>query len=162
MNKQIINNVLATDSNTGSLILRVTLGVIFIAHGAQKLFGWFGGYGLEATGQWMASVGLEPGFLMALAAGLVEFGGGVALIFGVLTRLSALALAGAMAIALFAVHLPNGFFMATNGYEFALALLAASISLVFTGAGRASLDGIIVKRLANGESQTVSNSTVEA
>lgn len=161
MNKQTIKNVLATDRSTGSLILRLTLGVIFIAHGAQKLFGWFGGYGLEATGQWMASVGLEPGFLMALAAGLVEFGGGVALIFGVLTRLSALALAGAMAIALFAVHLPNGFFMATNGYEFALALLAASVSLVFTGAGRASLDGIIVKRLANGESQTVSNSTVE-
>jgi putative oxidoreductase len=67
--------LLATDAGWGTLALRLTAGAIFVAHGAQKLFGWFGGYGLEGTGQWMQSIGLAPGYLMALLAGAAEFFG---------------------------------------------------------------------------------------
>jgi len=143
MNKQLINTVLATDNSYASLILRIPTGIIFIAHGAQKLFGSFGGYGLEGTGQWMASIGLEPGYLMALAAGSAEFFGGIALLIGLLVRPAAAALAFAMLVALFAVHYSNGLFMSNNGYEFALALTAISASLVFSGAGALSADRVL-------------------
>ena len=82
----MIKRILETNNQWASLSLRVPLGVIFIAHGAQKLFGWFGGYGLEGTGTFMASQGLEPGYLMALLAGSAEFFGGIALILGSLVR----------------------------------------------------------------------------
>ena len=78
--------ILDTTNQLSPLILRLPLGVIFSAHGAQKLFGWFGGYGLEGTGQFMASMGLNPGILMAALAGSAEFFGGIALIVGLLTR----------------------------------------------------------------------------
>ncbi|HMU65598.1 MAG TPA: DoxX family protein, partial [Cellvibrionaceae bacterium] len=100
----------------------------------------FGGYGLEGTGQFMASMGLNPGVLMAALAGSVEFFGGLALLLGLLTRPAAALLAFTMLVALVSVHLPNGLFMANNGYEFALALLAASVSLVISGGGSLSLD----------------------
>ena len=136
----IVQRVLATDDSLAPLALRLPAGVIFAAHGAQKLFGWFGGYGLEGTGQWMASIGLTPGFLMAFLAGGSEFIGGLALILGLLVRPSALVLAFTMLVAIVKVHLGKGLFMANNGYEFGLALLAISIALVFAGAGRVSLD----------------------
>lgn len=120
--------------------LRVGGGIIFAAHGAQKLFGWFGGYGLEGTGQFFDSVGLPPGYLMALLAGAAEFFGGLALILGLLVRPAAASLAFAMLVAIFSVHFSKGFFMDKGGYEYALALFAVSVSLVFSGAGRASLD----------------------
>jgi putative oxidoreductase len=123
----------------------VPTGIIFAAHGAQKLFGWFGGYGIEGTGQWMASQGLEPGWLMATLAGSAEFFGGIALIAGLLTRPAAAVAAFTMLIALLSVHLGNGFFLGTNGIEFALALLAATTALVFQGGGAASVDGQLVK-----------------
>lgn len=122
------------------LFLRIPVGIIFIAHGAQKLFGLFGGYGLEGTGQWMASIGLEPGYLLALLAGSAEFFGGIALLIGLFTRPAAAILAVTMLVAIFSVHVANGLFMANNGYEFALALLAICISLVFSGAGKFALD----------------------
>lgn len=75
----LIKTLIKTDANVGSLIFRVPVGTIFAAHGAQKLFGWFGGYGLEGTAQWLASVGIEPGYLMAVLSGSAEFFGGVAL-----------------------------------------------------------------------------------
>ena len=125
--------------------IRVAFGTVFIAHGAQKLFGWWGGYGLEATGQWMASIGLQPGFTMAMLAGGVEFFGGLALIFGLLTRPIALVSSVLMLIALTVVHWSNGFFISANGYEFALALLAMSLSLTITGSGRISLDAFFRK-----------------
>jgi len=125
--------------------IRVAFGTVFIAHGAQKLFGWWGGYGLEATGQWMASIGLQPGFPMAVLAGGVEFFGGLALIFGLLTRPIALVSSVLMLIALTVVHWSNGFFISANGYEFALALLAMSLSLTITGSGRISLDAFFRK-----------------
>ncbi len=139
----LIQRITQTDSTLAALPLRLIAGFIFMAHGAQKLFGWFGGYGLEATGQWMASIGLEPGFLMALLAGSAEFFGGLALILGVLTRPASLVLAVTMLVAIFSVHFENGLFMSNNGYEFGLALFAISLGLVFTGGGRYSLDARI-------------------
>lgn len=115
--------------------------------GAQKLFGWFGAYGLEGTGQWMASIGLEPGFLMALLAGAAEFFGGLALILGLLTRPAALVSAFTMVVAIFSVHASNGLFMTNNGYEFALSLLAATAALTALGGGRFAFDNALAAKL---------------
>jgi putative oxidoreductase len=145
-NTPFLTRVLATEAGWGTLALRVVAGVIFTAHGAQKLFGWFGGYGLEGTGQWMDSIGLAPGYLMALLAGAAEFFGGLALIAGLFVRPAAIALAVAMVVAIFAVHIDKGLFMANNGYEFALALLAIAASLAVTGAGRGSVDRLLAQR----------------
>jgi putative oxidoreductase len=141
--KVIINNITSTNSGLDTLAPRIAAGAIFAAHGAQKLFGWFSGYGLEATAGWMASIGIEPGMLMAILAGSAEFFGGLLLIAGLLTRPAALALTFTMVVALVTVHLDNGFFMANNGYEFALALLAISVGLVFRGGGSLSVDRLI-------------------
>lgn len=146
MSTQLINRVFATNSSWAALALRIPVGIIFVAHGAQKLFGWFGGYGLEGTGQWMDSIGLSPGYLMALMAGGAEFLGGLALIIGLLVRPASAVLAFAMLIAIFSVHIGNGLFMSNNGYEFGLALLAASVSLVFSGGGRASVDALLARQ----------------
>ncbi len=147
MNKQTLKALLTSNAGFAALVLRVPVGIILAAHGAQKLFGWFGGYGLEGTGQWMASIGLEPGFLMALLAGSAEFFGGLALIFGLLTRPAAAVSAFTMVIAIFSVHFVNGLFMSNNGYEFALTLFAATLALTFQGAGRLSLDNLLAKKL---------------
>src|SRR5438045_4583411 len=95
----LIQRVLGTNAGWGTLALRVPVGIIFAAHGAQKLFGWFGGYGLAGTGQWMDSIGLAPGALMALLAGSAEFFGGLAIIAGLLVRPAAASLAVAMIVA---------------------------------------------------------------
>lgn len=142
-----IKDIITPGQQWSSLVLRVPLGIIFMAHGAQKLFGWFGGYGLEGTGQWMASIGLQPGYLMALAAGSGEFFGGLLLLLGLLTRPAALVLAFTMVVAIFAVHIGNGLFMSNNGYEFGLALLAGAAALVLSGGGRWSLDAAVAKQL---------------
>ncbi|WP_286237628.1 DoxX family protein [Neptuniibacter halophilus] len=148
MNNALIKNIVSSNAGLAALALRIPIGIIFIAHGAQKLFGAFGGYGLEGTGQWMASIGLEPGYLMALMAGSAEFFGGIALLIGLLVRPAAAALAIAMLVAIFAVHFANGLFMSNNGYEFGLALLAASVSLLFSGAGKLSVDALIENKLS--------------
>ena len=96
----------------------------------------------------MASIGLDPGYFMALMAGSAEFFGGLLLLIGLLTRPAALVLAVTMLVAIFTVHFANGLFMANNGYEFGLALLAASVSLVFSGAGKLALDSLLAKQLA--------------
>jgi putative oxidoreductase len=140
----LVKKTLVSNAGWESLILRVPIGLILAAHGSQKLFGWFGGYGLEGTRQWMASVGLNPGFLMALLAGSAEFFGGVALILGLLTRPAAAISAVTMLVALFWVHWGKGFFLDTHGIEYALALLSASTALAFIGGGRYSLDALIV------------------
>jgi len=139
----MVDRLLATSDRVGALALRIPVGVIFAVHGAQKLFGWFGGYGLEGTGQFFESVGLQPGYALALLAGAAEFFGGLALIVGLLVRPAAAALAFAMLIAVFAVHWSKGFFAASGGYEFALALFAASLALLFSGAGKLSVDRAI-------------------
>ena len=135
--------LLKTDAGFEALLLRVPVGIILAAHGAQKLFGWFGGYGLEGTGQWMGSIGLEPGYFMALLAGSGEFFGGLMLAFGFLTRLGAALNVVAMAVALFWVHFANGLFLSNNGYEYALALLAATASLLVMGGGKLSVDKVL-------------------
>ncbi len=140
MSKRLIDRLLATEAGFGPLALRIPVGIIFVAHGAQKLFGAFGGYGLEGTGQWMASIGLAPGVPMALLAGSAEFFGGLALMLGLLVRPAAAALAFAMLVAIFAVHIDKGLFLANNGYEFGLALLAVAVALTISGAGRVSVD----------------------
>lgn len=141
----MINKILSSKAGLSALVLRVPLGLVLAAHGAQKLFGWFGGYGLEGTGKWMASIGFEPGYLMALMAGSAEFFGGFALLIGLLTRPAALVTACTMLIAM-SVHLSNGLFVTNNGYEFALILLAACLSLVFQGAGKLSIDQLLVSK----------------
>lgn len=143
----LISTTLRTNDSWGPLVLRVVAGIIFAAHGAQKLFGWFGGHGLEGTGQWMASIGLQPGYLMALGAGSAEFFGGIALIIGLLTRPAAVVLAFTMLVAIFAVHFENGLFMSNNGYEFALSLLAMSVALAITGGGNASADRTLAAKI---------------
>lgn len=147
MNKQFLKSIFTSNNSVSSLVLRVPVGIILSAHGAQKLFAWFGGYGLEGTGQWMESIGLAPGFLMALLAGSAEFFGGLALIVGLLTRPAALVSAFTMVIAIFSVHAPNGLFMSNNGYEFALALLAATTALTIQGGGKLSIDTLISNKL---------------
>lgn len=158
MNKALIHRVLATDNSLTSLALRLPAAVIFVAHGAQKLFGSFGGYGLEGTGQWMASIGLEPGYLMALAAGSAEFFGGIALLIGLLTRPAAFVLAITMLVAIITVHLPNGLFMSNNGYEFGLTLLSISVALVFNGGGKLSLDRKLSDMVNTSRSSSLSSS----
>lgn len=146
MNISMLFNT-GNDHSLGTLVLRVGTGLTLAAHGAQKLFGWFGGYGLEATGQWMASIGITPGYLMALLAGSGEFFGGLALVIGLLTRPAAAVTAFTMLVALFVVHFANGFFMSNNGYEYALALTTASIAILLSGAGRFSVDHAINNHL---------------
>ncbi|MCC5452670.1 DoxX family protein [Rheinheimera sp. UJ51] len=145
MNKQTIHNILKSDAGVAALALRVPVGIILAAHGAQKLFGWFGGYGLEGTGQWLESIGLAPGYLMALLAGSAEFFGGIALILGLLTRPAAAVSAFTMLVAIFSVHFEHGLFLSNNGYEFALALLAATVALTIQGAGSYAVDNAITK-----------------
>jgi len=140
-----ISKLLHTRAGLGLSVIRILVGVIFMAHGAQKLFGLFGGYGLEGTGQWMESIGLAPGYLMALLSGSAEFFGGLALVIGLLARPAALALTVTLVVAIFSVHINNGLFMSNNGYEFALALLAGTVAVLIEGAGRLSLDRLIAR-----------------
>jgi putative oxidoreductase len=145
--KALISKLTATNIGLDTLPLRLGAGVIFTAHGAQKLFGWYGGYGLEGTAGWMASIGLEPGMLMAAMAGSAEFFGGLLLVTGLLVRPAALILALTMLVAIVTVHLENGLFMSNNGYEFGLALLAISVALAFRGAGSLSADRLLQRQL---------------
>jgi putative oxidoreductase len=147
--KSLINKISSTAKGLDTVPVRIGAGAIFAAHGAQKLFGWFGGYGLDGTAGWMASIGLEPGMLMASLAGGAEFFGGLLLIIGLLVRPAALVLAATMVVAIVSVHLQNGLFLANNGYEFGLALLVITIGLVFRGAGSLSADRALQAKLAN-------------
>jgi putative oxidoreductase len=146
MNTQLINKILTSKAGLGGLILRVPLGIILIAHGSQKLFGLFGGYGLEGTGQFMESIGFAPGYLMALLAGSGEFLGGLALVLGLLTRPAAIVTAFTMFMAM-TVHIGNGLFVTNNGYEYALLLAVASVALIAQGAGTFSVDNKLVNIL---------------
>ncbi|MFJ3333342.1 DoxX family protein [Streptomyces sp. NPDC086766] len=123
----------------GLLLLRLGTGGVLAAHGAQKLFGWFGGGGIGGTGQFMESVGYRPGRASATAAGLAETGGGLLLALGLATPAAGASAAGAMAGAA-AVHAPNGFFAQSGGYEYAATLGLTSAGLAVAGPGRLSLD----------------------
>ncbi|MBC3954197.1 DoxX family protein [Pseudomonas triticifolii] len=141
----LIKSVLTTRAGYGLTVLRVIVGIAFIAHGSQKLFGAFGGYGLEGTAQYMESIGLTPGYLMALLSGGAEFFGGLGLLLGLLARPAAALVTVLLLVAIFTVHIGNGFFMANNGYEYALALLGGALAVLIEGAGRLSLDRLIAR-----------------
>ncbi|WP_234827394.1 DoxX family protein [Pseudomonas savastanoi] len=110
----MIKSVLNTRAGYGLTLLRVIVGIAFIAHGSQKLFGAFGGYGLEGTAQYMESLGLTPGYLMALMSGSAEFFGGLGLLLGLLARPAAVVVILLLLVAIFTVHIHNGFFMADS------------------------------------------------
>lgn len=122
-----------------TLPLRIALGLIFLAHGGQKLFGWLGGKGLTATAAYFAQkLGMTPGLLWAGLAGVGEFGGAVLVLLGLFTRLGALSIAVVMLVAIFQVHW--GAFFMPRGIEFAFSLLASALALTIAGGGKFSLD----------------------
>ena len=122
------------------LVLRLVVGLLFVGHGAQKLFGAFGGGGLEGTAGMFDSIGLQPGWLHARAAGTAEFLGGALIALGLFTPFAAAALIGVMTAAVLAVHAPNGIWNTNQGYEFNLVLVAVVFALAGIGAGAWSLD----------------------
>src|SRR5262245_52384589 len=124
----------------GILIIRVLFGVALAAHGAQKLFAWFGGYGLKGTGGFFEQLGFRPGMPFAAAAGLSEFGGGGLLALGLFTPFGAAAVLAAMLVAIVSVHLKNGFFAMGNGFELPFLYAVAAFAIAFTGPGAFSLD----------------------
>ena len=126
--------------DTGILLLRVVVGAVMAAHGVQKLFGWFGGYGLKGTGGFFDQLGFRPGIAFAAAAGLSEFLGGLLLVLGLFTPLGAAAVLGAMIVASVGVHLKSGFFATNNGIELPFLYGLVSLGLIFIGAGKYSLD----------------------
>jgi putative oxidoreductase len=129
--------------DVGLLVLRLVLGVIFIGHGAQKLFGSFGGPRISGFAKMLEQLGVKPAKPMAILAGLVEFVGGIFVIVGFLTPLAAFALIVVMIVAVLTVHLKNGFFVANGGYEFNLALAGMALTLLIVGAGACSLDAVL-------------------
>jgi putative oxidoreductase len=124
----------------GLLLLRMAVGLTFAAHGTQKVFGWFGGHGPDATGQFMEAMGFTPGRRHALAAGYIELVSGLLLAVGFLTPLAAALIASVMVVAVATVHGKNGFFVMSGGYEYNLVLSVAALTLAFTGPGALSLD----------------------
>src|SRR2546428_9514377 len=124
----------------GVLILRVVVGLILAGHGAQKLFGWWGGQGMDGWTQTVAKLRIRPAQPWAWVAALAEFGGGILLALGFLSPLGNLAIAGSMLVAIATVHLSRGFWVTKGGYEFNLALIAAVAALALTGPGAYSLD----------------------
>jgi putative oxidoreductase len=124
----------------GILLLRIVVGGIFAAHGAQKAFGWWDGPGLAGTRAWLSGMGFRPAGLFAALVTLQELVGGLLLVFGFLTPLGSLAVTASMFVAVPMVHWKNGFWNGGGGYEFNLALSAAAIALAATGPGRFSID----------------------
>lgn len=129
--------------NFGLLIIRLVIGLTFMGHGAQKLFGWFGGYGPKGTGGWMESIGMKPGVQMAILAGLGELIGGLLFAAGLLTPLGALLIAATMVVAILKVHGQNGYWSDKGGFEYQLVLIAVVIGVALVGAGSYSVDALL-------------------
>jgi putative oxidoreductase len=146
-----LNKLTRTDSSHVLLLQRTALGLVVAAHGAQKLFGWFGGWGLDATVRWFADA-LQLPAPVALFVIVSDVLGSLALAAGAFTRIAALATSLVMLGAIATVHAPNGFFMnwsgsqAGEGFEFHLLALALSLPLIFKGAGAWSVDGWLSRR----------------
>jgi putative oxidoreductase len=132
---------LATVS-AGLLLGRLVLGLLMAAHGAQKLFGWFGGHGLAGTGGFFESLGFRPGRAFALAAGVAEFGGGLLVALGLLGPVGPALIVSVMVVAALAVHRAGGLFAMTNGVELPLLYAAGAITLTLTSPGAYSLDAL--------------------
>jgi putative oxidoreductase len=136
--------------NLGLLMLRVVLGGTLAAHGAQKLFGWFGGPGLSAAGQGFEHLGFAPGRRYAALAGLAEVGAGLLLVLGLLTPAAAAIVFAVMLVAAWTAHRHAGFFAAQGGYEYNVLIATAAISLAFSGPGAWSLDARLPWAIAGG------------
>ena len=126
----------------GLLVLRLAVGLTMAAHGSQKLFGWFGGYGIAGTGGWLESIGFRPGKVQAAIAGTFEFVGGLLIALGLLTPVGAALIIAVMVTAIGSVHLPKGFWVSDGGFEYNLMILASSAALAFAGPGAYSLDAV--------------------
>ena len=129
--------------DTGILIIRLFFGLAIAAHGAQKLFGWFGGHGIKATGSMFESIGFRPGAVFATAAGLTEMGGGLLMALGLFTPLGAAGVVSTMLVAMISVHLKNGFFAVGNGIEMPFFYAVSALDIAFTGPGEISLDALL-------------------
>src|SRR5262245_2195783 len=125
--------------DTTMLVIRVVFGLALAGHGAQKLFGWFGGYGIKGTGGFFEAIGFRPGALFAIAAGLSELCGGVLIAAGLLTPVGAAAVLSAMLVAMISVHWKNGFFATGNGIELPFLYAVAAVAVAWAGAGAYSL-----------------------
>jgi putative oxidoreductase len=126
--------------DTGLFLLRIVVGVLLAGHGAQKLFGWFGGHGLEGTGGFFHGLGYKPGKRWAFVAGMSEFGGGLLLALGLFTPLAAAAIIGTMFNAVMSVHVKNGPWASNGGWEYNLVIATSAAAVAFIGPGAASLD----------------------
>ena len=129
--------------NLGLLVLHVVVGLLFFAHGTQKLFGWFGGYGLVGTAGFFDQLGLRPGRLHAWAAAFAETVGGILLALGLFTPIGAALVIAVMTAAVITVHWEKGLFNTEGGYEFNLTLVAAAFALAGVGSGEWSLDNVV-------------------
>jgi putative oxidoreductase len=143
----MISKLMKTDGDVAGLILRVTLALVMFPHATQKLFGWFGGYGLEGTLQFFASLGI-PAWLGVLTI-LIEFAASIALLLGLFGRVAALGVGGIIVGAVVTVHASNGFFMnwtgaqAGEGFEYHLLFLAMAAVVVLKGSGALSVDRML-------------------
>jgi putative oxidoreductase len=129
--------------STALLIARLVFGVSLASHGAQKLFGWFGGHGLAGTGGFFAQLGFRPGRLFALAAGLSEFAGGLLVALGFLGPVGPALMIAVMIVAMRTVHVGHGFFATTNGIELPLLYATAAVTVALAGPGWYSLDNFL-------------------
>jgi len=132
-----------TTLSAGILVARLFVGLLMAAHGSQKLFGWFGGYGLAGTGGFFESLGFRPGRLFATMAGLTEFGSGLLVALGFLGPVGPALMLSVMIVAMISVHWRNGVFAAANGIEVPLLYAVAAIAIALTGPGLFSLDAIL-------------------
>ncbi|WP_044640487.1 DoxX family protein [Risungbinella massiliensis] len=119
----------------GLFLIRLVVGVLFIGHGAQKLFGWFGGYGLKGTAGWLESIGVRPGVVMATMAGLGELLGGILFASGYLLWVGAFFIVATMVVAIATVHGKNGLWVTQDGFEFNLVLIVVAIGVALAGPG---------------------------
>ena len=127
------------DLDLGLLIIRLVFGLSFAIHGCEKLFGWFGGYGIKGTGGFFESIGLKPGVLLATVAGLAELLGGLFFAAGVFTWLAALLIIGTMIVATVTVTGKKGFSVTAGGFEYYLAIISAALGVFLTGPGAYTL-----------------------
>ena len=127
----------------GLLIIRIIVGLYYAAHGAMKGFGWFGGAGPKATGEFFEQIGIKPGTTMAFLAGITEFIGGILFLTGLLTPLAGIFIIIPMIVAIKTVHWNNGLFADKGGIEYNVVLIAIAVGFIFTGPGAISLDSVL-------------------